>query len=630
MAKKTIGVCGSLGCVGSAVKSGLERLGHKVIGHDIRAGTSIEDLLETDVVFICVPTPADKETGKCDTSIVENVVKELDSLHYKGVIAIKSTVAPTTTDKLQKRYPALEICFVPEFLRERSAFSDFIENHNVCVVGAHANRTYELIKEIHGHYPKSFVKLKPIEAELVKYYHNVFNALRVVWANNFYELATALGADYTAVKNAAAKQGAFLDMYMDCNENFRGYTGLCVVEGTKVYTSNGLIPIEKIKIGDYVLTIDGSYQQVKETFVREVNEDLVKITPQGMKSSILTKEHPVYAQHTNRGYFTVNGKPKFSNALVDKLELDWIDAGELRKGDYVCIPTPKEWNTETGEITPEIARLLGYYTAEGNLEKKCNRISFSFHSNETIYHDDVEKIAKKELGVQNISKIIDGNKCVIRFASSKFKELADKHCGQHSWKKKMSTELLTSNKEVLREFLIGYFRGDGSKSTDVYTVATVSPELADNLKFIYNKFGIGYSFKVSKAHTGKDGTSHREAYYISVKNKLDIEKFGELINDKISRINKTRKTSWFEEDKQILPIKTIEYVKYSGKVYNLEVDSNHTYVIEDMLVHNCLPKDSKALRSLASELGLKGKLFDTIVEDNKLWRADIIGNMRRE
>lgn len=242
MNKYKIGIAGHLGCVGSAVKSGFERLGHQVVGHDPRAGTKLSCLLDTDAIFICVPTPADKATGHCNTNIVEGVVEELASFKYKGVVAIKSTVKPGTTNKLQQKFEELELCFVPEFLRERSAFSDFIENHNVCIIGVpeESLKMYgsqkknivlgkqKLIAEMHGHYPKQFKYLTSTEAELAKYFHNVFNALRVVWANNFYDICDKMGADYTSIKNACAANNTFQDIYMDCNENFRGFCGVCL------------------------------------------------------------------------------------------------------------------------------------------------------------------------------------------------------------------------------------------------------------------------------------------------------------------------------------------------------------------------------------------------------------------
>src|SRR5687768_10451574 len=124
-----IGIVG-LGIVGAAVKHGFEKLGHQVKAHDIRLETSLSDVLDSEVVYLCVPTPPG-EGGRCDTSIIEEVVSTLVNEHrYEGVIALKSTVEPGTTKRLQEQFSNPKICHVPEFLRERVAIADFIENHD--------------------------------------------------------------------------------------------------------------------------------------------------------------------------------------------------------------------------------------------------------------------------------------------------------------------------------------------------------------------------------------------------------------------------------------------------------------------------------------------------------------------
>ena len=119
-----IGIIG-LGVIGSACKFGFEKLGHKVLGHDITLNTKLSDLLGTEIIYICVPTPS-KEDGSCDISIVKEVVLELNQLKYQGVVAIKSTIKPTTTKLLQEE-TNLKVCFVPEFLRERCAITDLLK-----------------------------------------------------------------------------------------------------------------------------------------------------------------------------------------------------------------------------------------------------------------------------------------------------------------------------------------------------------------------------------------------------------------------------------------------------------------------------------------------------------------------
>ena len=227
-----IGIAG-LGVIGSACKYGFEKLGHKVKFHDPKFSDSkFQDILDTEVVYICVPTPSNAD-GSCDTSVVKKVVDDLMKANYSGVIAIKSTVEPGTTDSLLSNYLNDKICFVPEFLRERCAFTDFTENHEVLAVGTDNDKVYDIIVESHGKYPKKFAKLTPTEAELLKYYSNVFNALRIIFANEMYEICKFLGADYTKIKDTFVMRGTAKDIYMDVNESFRGYGGVCLPKDTK-------------------------------------------------------------------------------------------------------------------------------------------------------------------------------------------------------------------------------------------------------------------------------------------------------------------------------------------------------------------------------------------------------------
>jgi len=223
-----IGIIG-LGIVGSAIKFGFEKLGNDIFYHDIKHNTSITDVLDTEVCYICVPTPS-SEDGSCDISIVEKVIGELLQYNYTGIIAIKSTVVPGTTEYLLSKYK--RIAFVPEFLRERCAISDFMENHEVCIVGTYSEEDYKVIKESHGHYPKNFVMCSPTEAEFSKYFHNIHNAMEIVFANSFYEICESMGVNYENVKNALKDRSNINFQYLECNKNFRGFGGVCLPKDT--------------------------------------------------------------------------------------------------------------------------------------------------------------------------------------------------------------------------------------------------------------------------------------------------------------------------------------------------------------------------------------------------------------
>lgn len=229
-----IGIIG-VGFVGKAVRHGLTRIGHDVVPYDVKMPeTSLQDVLDAEVVFISVPTPPSSD-GSCDVSIVEKVVSELAEAKYRGLVTIKSTVQPGTTDRLAKTHPQLRLAFCPEFLRERAMYVDFVENHDVCIVGSYTEEDAALLQAVHDPLPKHFSYVSPLEAEFAKYFMNVFNALRIVYANQFYDVCQAAGADYKKVKNAITKHRSVQDIYLDCNENYRGFGGSCLPKDTKAF-----------------------------------------------------------------------------------------------------------------------------------------------------------------------------------------------------------------------------------------------------------------------------------------------------------------------------------------------------------------------------------------------------------
>ena len=57
-----IGIIG-VGVIGEATKYGMEKLGHQVFAHDIRFDTTIDIVKDTDLCFVCVPTPSKDDLG---------------------------------------------------------------------------------------------------------------------------------------------------------------------------------------------------------------------------------------------------------------------------------------------------------------------------------------------------------------------------------------------------------------------------------------------------------------------------------------------------------------------------------------------------------------------------------------
>ena len=246
-----IGIVG-VGAVGNAIKKGFSFLNNEVYIHDIKLNTNLSDVINTEIIYICVPTPIGKN-GSCDTSIVEKVVDDLHHLQYDGAICIKSTVVPGTTRKLIKKYNNNKICHVPEFLREKFAYEDFVDNHNVLVVGSDNTSVSELVVESHGHLPKSIRCLEPQEAELVKYFSNSYKASKIIFANSFAELCKNEGVDYELVKDTYLLHGVRENEYFSVTDELRGFGGACLpkdVSALKGYVDKNDIDI---KLFDFLI-----------------------------------------------------------------------------------------------------------------------------------------------------------------------------------------------------------------------------------------------------------------------------------------------------------------------------------------------------------------------------------------
>ncbi len=256
-----IGIIG-LGVVGSANKYGFEKINHKVLVHDIKLKTSINDIKNSKIVFLCVPTPSYKN-GSCNTSLVEKTLSELNKIKYKGIICIRSSTEPGFTEKMIKKFKNNKICFVPEFLRERMAKKDFIENHELLAVGTENKKVFKQVVKVHGKLPKKTAMLKPTEAEILKYYINVFASLRVTFANIFYEICKKFKCDYEKVKNSYIKTGrGSPDMYLSVNKFLRGYAGICLPKDTKAIISL----LKKIDLNfDLIKSIESDNNKYKKT-----------------------------------------------------------------------------------------------------------------------------------------------------------------------------------------------------------------------------------------------------------------------------------------------------------------------------------------------------------------------------
>lgn len=236
-----------LGYVGTISAACLAKLGHDVIGIDVNSNkirmisqgqspvieAEIAEILaeqtvnkrlrattdgawafsQTDLSIICVGTPG-QENGAIDLSSVVRVFEEIghflsakSTFHW---IVLRSTVLPGTTE--QTLIPILEeksgksagtdfgICFNPEFLREGSSVWDFF-NPPKTVLGLQNPGALLPWVGIYDALPGPVIKTSIREAELVKYFDNIFHALKICFANEVGRVCQALKVDSHRLMN---------------------------------------------------------------------------------------------------------------------------------------------------------------------------------------------------------------------------------------------------------------------------------------------------------------------------------------------------------------------------------------------------------------------------------------------
>src|SRR6056300_947941 len=169
------------------------------------------------------------EVGRCNNSIVESAVKRCFEFGKTEIVVIKSTVSLGTTQKLNEKYPSLQIVFNPEFLTERNAVKDY-ENQNRIILGGPRPATTELKLIFSKVFPSAhIIKTDSTHAEMVKYLTNTFLSVKVSFANEIYEICNRLDIDYDKVVEYATYDERLGKSHWNVpgHDGDRGFGGHC-------------------------------------------------------------------------------------------------------------------------------------------------------------------------------------------------------------------------------------------------------------------------------------------------------------------------------------------------------------------------------------------------------------------
>jgi len=379
--------------------------------------------------------------------------------------------------------------------------------------------------------------------------------------------------------------------------------------------------IREMKIGDLVLTHKGTFEQVTNIFKRYYKGKLIilELFHNGSEHLRLTPEHPVYTrpiEYRERKIpykFISKGDNKQKTGFrreAYRRDARWMQAKDIQSNFEVWIPTPKSPKIPLEiPLNPDLMRLFGYYIAEG-FGESC--IHFSFNINEREYIADTKKLMKKYFNL-DLKEIIHGNCLTLRACSRIVCSLFLNLFGHLAPNKHMPKFYLDLDDHQLSELLKGYWRGDGSimeyyqkshrtKSLRV-SAGTTSKILAYQLKISLLRLGI-FSKLIIRHRQRRNRQGLRNLFYTIVIPKEFHSKFFERvlkesldIKPRYSFYKIVQKSKKGEGEKRParsgiwIPVKNVKQSNFVGDVYNLEVNSSQSYVMNGVSVHNCIVEE---------------------------------------
>ena len=424
----------------------------------------------------------------------------------------------------------------------------------------------------------------------------------------------------------------------------------CFLPDTQVLLSNGATKnIKDIKINDEVVTAYGNKSMVENVLSYDIKEDIIIIEAANEEVK-LTKDHELLAIKTSactkewkdkRKLPVVckkscSIKDKCSNPVYKQYEAKWIEAKELSKDDFILYPRVQEqireikydlldycekekhlryddqyiWH-EVGTnglktnminrfimLNEDLCKLYGYFIAEGwttiSEESREYRFGFGFNKKEEQYIEEVIQLCHKIFGLQGTvrphkfkeSTSIEYNSKVV----SKFLRV---QCNKGANYKIIPYDVMNNVSNSDLAYLIGnMFRGDGSY-TDItcesslfrikYT--TTSVELTRQLRMALARLGYWATFKTRV----KNRENQHDEYSVLISGKQLLKWNDDFINYQIPiREQKFYRNDGFYMDENYfyIKVKSTREESYEGRVYDLSVPGDTSYVANSMAVHN--------------------------------------------
>jgi Fe-S cluster assembly protein SufB len=359
----------------------------------------------------------------------------------------------------------------------------------------------------------------------------------------------------------------------------------CLPVGEQISTGKEWTDIESVRPGDVVLNSDGEEARVRAIRKRPFQGDLITVRPLSKGNTFqLTPEHPVLVvprsevltRRRPRGQWLREVNPK----LLRKAEPHFLEARDLRRGDFLVFPIPRAVR-DNSDYTVPVLRLLGYYLAEGStfVHQTLHMpvVEFSFGFRDRMHAQEVKRLINAVTGKRSY-EILDQKHhgITVLVYSKKLRELCLESCGKGARTKELSKTIMELPPRKQAHLLETYLLGDGSRyqrAHEMIRASTASAKLAHQLQELIARQGHYATISVRKG--GPDLIHGRR---IARKDQYVIYYSPDKRQSEVRR----------RRNVFLVPIKALRRDPYAGPVFNIELDhAPNAYLTRGFAVHNC-------------------------------------------
>ncbi len=386
--------------------------------------------------------------------------------------------------------------------------------------------------------------------------------------------------------------------------------------------------IEKTSIGElssnYALKFDfdGWSELSAEIKVMSLNQKTLKLEWKPIKNIVKTAGNEMVVIKTRDGK-SIRVTPTHPVSVLTPQGITEKPAVSLSSGEFLfsvksaetCLSSEQQ-KIGLQEIDEEMAKLLGFFIADGNFlyENRKNistfglekGMQFTFPSNKNYYADEIITLAEKKFGVNaKTRKDPRYNAFYAYFYNSQIsRELAKAGLKKYG---KIPPQIWNSPKYIIESFLNGFFLGDGYEKRGEIHIN--DPMLARELVLLYHLIGKPVTFRErenSQVITVQHGKERMLDNRLGSPPLYEKVPSWEVNTYKVPGLYNTRKVGLMTlqyygahteltkklGDSNVYPIEitNVEKVMFSDEIFffDIELEENHRFVHSlGTITHNC-------------------------------------------